>query len=156
MRREGRVRIGYGCRLSEHDFLVRACQAGEAPAVLELWGRARSGHATTADHLEDVQRLMAQMPGSVLVAERDGTIVGALIAAWDGWRGNMYRLAVNPEHRRRGVGMALVQAGERHLQRQGAHRITALVGYEDEPASAFWEAAGYPRDLVIGRRVRNL
>ena len=124
--------------------------------MLELWAHARSGHATTADHLADVQRLLVQMPGSLLVAERGGAIVGALIAAWDGWRGNMYRLAVDPEHRRRGIGMALVRAGEEHLQRQGAHRITALVAYEDEPASTFWEAAGYPRDLLIGRRVRNL
>jgi hypothetical protein len=42
------------------------------------------------------------------------------------------------------------------LSRQGAHRITALVSYEDEIASAFWESAGYPRDRQIGRRVRNL
>ncbi|MGH2879437.1 MAG: GNAT family N-acetyltransferase [Solirubrobacteraceae bacterium] len=60
------------------------------------------------------------------------------------------------EHRRRGVGLALVRAGEEHLRWQGAYRITALVGYEDEVASAFWESVGYPRDLQIGRRVRNL
>jgi ribosomal protein S18 acetylase RimI-like enzyme len=142
--------------LSDRDFLVRACRTGEAPAVVELWGKARSEHATTTDSLEHVERLIAQTPGSLLVAELGGAIAGALIAAWDGWRGNMYRLAVTPVHRRRGIGMALVRAGEQHLERQGAYRITALVGYEDEQASAFWQAAGYPRDLVIGRRVRNL
>ena len=83
--------------------------------------------------------------------------VGALIAAWDGWRGgNMYRLAVLHEHRRRGVGLAFMRAGEEHLRCQGAYRITVLVGCEDEVASAFWESAGYPRDRQIGRRVRNL
>lgn len=82
--------------------------------------------------------------------------MGALIAAWDGWRGNMYRLAVLSEHRRRGVGLALVRAGEEHLRRQGTYRITALVGYEDELAPAFWGSAGYPQDRQIGRRVRNL
>jgi ribosomal protein S18 acetylase RimI-like enzyme len=41
------------------------------------------------------------------VAEGDGEIVGALIAAWDGWRGNMYRLAVREGHRREGIGLAL-------------------------------------------------
>ncbi len=93
---------------------------------------------------------------SLLVAEADGVIVGALIAAWDGWRGNMYRLAVRPEYRRRGVGLALLRGGEERLRRQGARRITALVGYEDEVASVFWESAGYPQDHQIGRRVRNL
>lgn len=124
--------------------------------MLALWAQARSGHASTPDRLDDVQRLLATMPGSLLVAEADGVIVGALIAAWDGWRGNMYRLAVISEHRRGGIGLALVGAGEEHLRRHGARRITALVSYEDEVAAGFWEAAGYPQDREIGRRVRNL
>jgi ribosomal protein S18 acetylase RimI-like enzyme len=143
-------------RLSDRDFVVRASRPQEVSAILELWQQARSAHATTADRLEDVQRLLSETPGSLLVADADGALLGALIAAWDGWRGNMYRLAVRFEHRRLGIGLALVRAGEEHLRRQGARRITALVGYEDEVAAAFWENAGYPRDLDIGRRVRNL
>ncbi len=146
----------YSHRLTGSDFIVRTCRLGEASAVLELWRQARTEHATMADHLEDAQRLLSEMPGSLLVADDDGVIVGALIAAWDGWRGNMYRLAVPAEHRRRGIGSALVRAGEEHLRRRGARRITALVAYEDEVAATFWESAGYPRDREIGRRVRNL
>lgn len=83
-------------------------------------------------------------------------MVGTLIAAWDGWRGNMYRLAVRDDHRRQGVGTALVRAGEDYLRGRGAHRVTALVAFEDEPAAGFWDSAGYPRDNQIGRRVSNL
>lgn len=116
----------------------------------------RSGHASTADRLEDVERLTGDSPAALLVAERGGEIVGALIAAWDGWRGNMYRLAVSKEHRRRGIGLALTRAGEEHLHGCGVRRVTALVAFEDETAGAFWESAGYPQDQKIGRRVRNL
>ncbi|MGA9876774.1 MAG: GNAT family N-acetyltransferase [Solirubrobacteraceae bacterium] len=142
--------------MTGEGFIVRACPAQEASAVIELWQQARSEHATTTDRLEDVQRLLSEGSESLLVADADGAIVGALIAAWDGWRGNMYRLAVRREHRRRGIGMALVRAGEERLRRQGARRITALVGYQDEVAARFWESAGYPQDREIGRRVRNL
>ncbi len=142
--------------MPENDFLIRACGPQDAAAVIELWRRARSEHASTADRVEDVQRLLSEAHGSLIVADAAGAIVGALIAAWDGWRGNMYRLAVRPERRRRGVGIALVRAGEEHLRSQGAARITALVAYEDEVAAAFWESAGYPRDREVGRRVRNL
>ncbi len=135
---------------------VRAARPAETQAIIDLWLQERSEHATTPDRIEDVRRLLAEMPGSLLVAEVGGALVGALIAAWDGWRGNMYRLAVHGEHRRRGVGLALVRAGEERLRQRGAHRITALVAYEDEVASAFWESAGYPWDRQIGRRVRNL
>jgi ribosomal protein S18 acetylase RimI-like enzyme len=146
----------YCCRLTERDFVVRPCRPEEAVFVLDLWQQARTEHATTADRLEDVQRLISQTPGSLLIADIGGALVGALIAAWDGWRGNMYRLAVHHEHRRKGIGTTLVQAGEEYLHRQGARRITALVGYEDDAAGAFWESAGYPRDQEIGRRVRDL
>jgi ribosomal protein S18 acetylase RimI-like enzyme len=124
--------------------------------VLDLWGQARSGHASTADRLEDVERLVDDSPAVLLVAEQNGEIVGALIAAWDGWRGNMYRLAVRDGHRREGIGLALTRAGEDYLRQRGADRVTALVAFDDEVAGEFWESAGYPRDHQIGRRVRNL
>lgn len=126
------------------------------PAVLELWAQARSGHASTADRLDDVERLVDESPAALLVAERDGEIVGALIAAWEGWRGNMYRLAVREGHRRQGIGLVLTRAGEDYLRQCGARRVTALVAFDDEVAGEFWESAGYPQDREIGRRVRNL
>ena len=125
--------------------------------MLALWARARSEHATTADRAEDIERLLNDTPSALLVAEAEGgTIVGVLIAGWDGWRGNMYRLAVHPDYRRHGIGRRLVAVGEEHLRRLGTRRVTALVGYDDAVAAAFWDAAGYPVDREIGRRVRNL
>lgn len=135
---------------------MRQCQPGDAPAVLDLWEQARSEQASIPDRLEDIERLVSDSPAALLIAELDGEIVGALIAAWDGWRGNMYRLAVREDSRRQGIGLALVRAGEDYLRRCGARRITALVAFEDETASSFWERAGYPRDQEIGRRVRNI
>ena len=135
---------------------MRHALAGDVPAVLDLWAESRSGHASTSDHADDVERLVAESPAALLVAERNEEIVGALIAAWDGWRGNMYRLAVREEQRRLGIGLALTRAGEAYLRQRGARRVTALVAYDDEVAAGFWDSAGYPFDRQIGRRVRNL
>jgi ribosomal protein S18 acetylase RimI-like enzyme len=135
---------------------VRAAGPSDIPGVLELWALARSEHASTPDRHSDLERLITTMPGTLLVAEARGAVIGVLIAAWDGWRGNMYRLAVHDEHRRQGVAGKLVRAGERHLMQLGAHRITALVAHDDPTAAAFWTSAGYPIDPVMGRRVRNL
>jgi ribosomal protein S18 acetylase RimI-like enzyme len=122
-------------------------------AVLALWDQARSGHAETPDTLAALQRLD---DGALLVHEHEGEIVGALIAAFDGWRGNMYRLAVAPGHRRTGIARQLVAAGEERLRAQGAPKVTALVGRGDEQAEALWRAAGYKDDVEIGRWVRAL
>jgi ribosomal protein S18 acetylase RimI-like enzyme len=142
--------------LTGKEFEVRPCEPPDVAAVLELWTEARSEHASTPDRPEEVERLVDASPAALLVAEQDGEIIGALIAAWDGWRGNMYRLAVSDRHRRKGVGMALARAGEDYLRECGVRRVTALVAFDDEVAGGFWEAAGYPVDREIGRRVRNL
>lgn len=142
--------------LIDERISVRRCGRTDVPAVMKLWAEARSAHASTSDRLEDIERLVVESPAALLVAERDGEIVGALIAAWDGWRGNMYRLAVRDGHRREGIGLALARAGEDYLRQCGARRITALVAFDDEVAEGFWDSAGYPLDREIGRRVRNL
>jgi ribosomal protein S18 acetylase RimI-like enzyme len=142
--------------LTGEGATVRRCRHEDAQAVLDLWAQERSAHASTVDGLDDIERLIGDSPAVLLVAERDGVVVGTLIAAWDGWRGNMYRLAVRSGHRREGIGIALTRAGEEFLRGRGARRVTALVAFEDEAAGAFWESAGYPQDREIGRRVRNL
>jgi ribosomal protein S18 acetylase RimI-like enzyme len=135
---------------------VRAARPQDLAAVLQLWDHARSEHATTSDRPDDVERVINDTPGALLVAESEGEIIGALIAAWDGWRGNMYRLAVRSDHRRKGIALQLVRAGEQYLRSRGARRVTALVAFDDDVAASFWEHAGYPRDHVIGRTVRDL
>lgn len=154
-----RVLTVWGCHtadLAGEGVTIRRSRSEDALAVLGLWGEERSEHASTADRLEDIEQLIEDSPAALLVAERGGEIVGALIAAWDGWRGNMYRLAVRQEYRREGIGIALARAGEEYLRGCGVRRVTALVAFEDETAGAFWESAGYPQDQEIGRRVRNL
>jgi ribosomal protein S18 acetylase RimI-like enzyme len=138
------------------DVEIRVATEADFERVLELWAAARSAYATTEDTPEAIAVLRSRDDGSLLVAERDGRVVGTLIAAFDGWRGGMYRLTVDPDDRRRGIGAALIRAGEARLREAGAARISVLVGIGDEVAIAAWEAAGYRRDEQIGRLVKNI
>jgi ribosomal protein S18 acetylase RimI-like enzyme len=135
---------------------IRPAQRRDFDRVLALWAGARSSHARTPDTPEALETLVGRDGDALLVADDDGEIVGTLIAAFDGWRGGMYRLAVAPEWRRRGVGAMLISEGERRLRVAGARRVTALVGSEDEVAAAVWRAAGYDRDPYVARFVKNL
>lgn len=142
--------------MTDGAIAVRRCGHADIGAVLELWRDTRSSHASQPDGQADVERLIESSPAALFVAEAEGQTVGAVIAGWDGWRGNIYRLAVRREHRRRGVGRRLTRVAEDYLHGRGVRRITALVAHDDAIAGAFWDAAGYPRDAEIGRRVRNL
>ena len=123
-------------------------------AVLEVWRKADAEPSVT-DDLDTLRRLLDHAQWSLLVAELEGEIVGTLIAAWDGWRGNLYRLAVVPAHRGRGIGLDLVRQGEIELRGRGAARLAAVVVEDHGHATGFWEAAGYERQSLRLRFVKN-
>lgn len=135
---------------------VRAAVRGDVEGVLAVWREARRSAPRTADTPQMVEALLERDPGALIVAESDGDLVGAVIAGWDGWRGNVYRLAVVPWRRRAGIGRALVEAGHARLRDLGARRVTALVGGEEGAAIGLWRAVGYQRDEFVNRFVRDL
>ncbi len=135
---------------------MRTAQAADAPGVLRLWSIARSPAATAADDIAVIDRLLAHDPGALLVALADELIVGTAIAAWNGWRGHIYRLAVLPDHRRKGIGSQLVASGHERLRALGATRVNAAVGDDDAGPIAFWTAIGYRRDPGMSRFAKPL
>jgi ribosomal protein S18 acetylase RimI-like enzyme len=129
---------------------VRAARDDDLDAVLGLWLAAGAAPSTT-DDLAGLRALLARDAEALLLAEVDTRIVGTLIAGWDGWRGNMYRLVVAPEVRRRGIATALVRAGHERLWARGCRRISALVLGDHNQAVGFWEDAGYDWQVAIRR-----
>jgi ribosomal protein S18 acetylase RimI-like enzyme len=148
-------RSGAATGIPEHQPEMRRAGLDDVPAVLGLW-RAAELVPSTTDDADSVRGLITHDPGALMVAELDGEIVGSLCATWDGWRGNLYRLAVHPHHRRRGIARALVAGAERRITALGGRRISLIVVAEDERAVAFWKAAGYARDDWVSRFVKTL
>ena len=134
-------------------FLIRECRSEEAGALLALW-RAAGTSPSVTDTITDIRGAI-ESSALILVAEVNQRIVGSIIATFDGWRGNMYRIAVHPNYRRRGIGRALVKKGERYLAELGVKRITALVEEKYPWAIAFWSGVGYEVEPGIVRFFRN-
>ena len=124
---------------------LRSAGPADIDALLDFWRLATTVSSTT-DDAESIAALLERSPDALILAEDvSGRIVGTVIAGFDGWRGAMYRVAVHPSARRRGVASALVAEGEHRLVAQGAVRLHMIVNVDEDSAQAFWASAGYER-----------
>src|SRR5207248_8871025 len=134
-------------------ILLRSCRARDVEKVLDLWRRAAAEPSVT-DHADALRRRLDRDPSLFVLAWERGRLVGSLIGGWDGWRGHMYRLAVDPACRRHGVARRLVANVEARLRRMGAVRIDGIVVPRNAAASAFWREFGYRRHGEVPRYVQ--
>lgn len=134
---------------------IRQATPDDVDAVVALWHRAAGPTAIVGD-VTSARRLLEFDGASIILAVDDGEIVGTIVAGWDGWRGNLYRMAVIPERRDEGIGRRLVAEAEAFLVSRGCPRVTALVHLELGDAAPFWTKVGYEHDTEVGRFVRYL
>ena len=95
-----------------------------------------------------------QFSGLFFVAECDGSLVGVVLGSHDHRKGWINRLAVLPNHQRRGIGAALVAACEAALRKLDLHVIAALVETHNLSSAGVFEKLGYDiesRDPRTGR-----
>ncbi|MET9562996.1 MULTISPECIES: GNAT family N-acetyltransferase [Streptomyces] len=137
------------------DLRIRAAVPGDLDAVLAFWRTAAEG-TSISDDRDGVERLVGRDPEALILAERDGELVGTVIAGFDGWRCHLYRLAVAPARRRQGIGSALLTAAEERFVRLGGRRGDAMVLQRNESAHHAWRAAGYAPEEHWRRWVKPL
>ena len=120
------------------NITIIPCRSNECANILSLWKDAEATLSIT-DSTKELKRLVREDGDLFLVAGHDGQLVGTVLVGQDGWRGNIFRLAVLPEYRRQDIGKALIQEVEHHLSARGARRITIQVEHEHTVAISFWD-----------------
>jgi ribosomal protein S18 acetylase RimI-like enzyme len=133
---------------------LRPADPGDVDSVLAFWRVAAEDADRPADRREAVVELIARDPDALLLAIRDDLIIGCVIAGWDGWRAHLYRLAVHPDQRRRGLARWLLDAAELRLRARGAIRLDAMVLDGNDSAHRVWSTAGYGRQESWSRWVK--
>lgn len=137
------------------DLRIRSAALSDVDAVLGFWREAAEG-TSISDDRDGVARLITRDPDALLLAERDGRLVGSVIAGFDGWRCHLYRLAVHPEQRRQGIGSALMAAAEERFVGLGGRRGDAMVLERNETGQHAWRSAGYAPEEQWRRWVKHL
>jgi len=122
---------------SDHD--IRDAADGDLHAIFEIENRVFAPGWT----LENLRKELAASFSRVLVAEYSGKVI-AFISAWM-VRGEMQinRLAVLPEHRRKGVAGALLSTLVSRPVEPPLFKILLEVREKNEAARAFYRSRGF-------------
>jgi ribosomal protein S18 acetylase RimI-like enzyme len=134
---------------------LRPLRDADEPAVVALWQTVFADDPVHNEPTAIVRRKREVQPEGFLVALDRGSVVGTLLAGYDGHRGWLYHLAVAPARRRDGIGRALVARAEGQLAALGCPKVNLQVREGNEEAIAFYRALGYavePR-ASLGKRL---
>jgi len=138
------------------EMKIRQFEMKDSQQVIELWNRC--GLIVPWNNpMRDIERKLAEQPEGFLVAEVDGRIVAAVMAGYDGHRGWVNYLAVEPSERRSGYGRMMMRAVEEYLRLRGAPKLNLQVRETNADVIAFYEAIGYKNDHVVsfGKRLEE-
>ncbi|EPX85969.1 Ribosomal-protein-S18p-alanine acetyltransferase [Salipiger mucosus DSM 16094] len=86
----------------------------------------------------DIRDTLKQ-PSALLVTRMQAFVLGRVVAD----EAEIFALATDPEHQRRGAARAALAAFEQAAAERGAATVLLEVAEENEPARAFYAACGY-------------
>jgi ribosomal protein S18 acetylase RimI-like enzyme len=122
---------------------IRFIQECDEPQVLALWKQAFTDADPRTDPATVIRRKLAAGRNLFFVAVADGKVVGTVMGGYDGHRGWIYWLAVDPGYRRQKLGTELIRHVERALAEQGSPKVHLHVLLSNAGAIAFYEQLGY-------------
>ena len=127
---------------------IRSFAINDEQAVIDLWTNCGLVRPWNNPHL-DIARKLSEQPELFLVVEVDGKVVGSVMAGYDGHRGWIYYLAVDPDQRGNSYGRALVNAAEQLLLQRGCPKVNLMIRNGNERVQAFYRQLGYSTDEVV-------
>lgn len=121
-------------------------QQSDTESVIALWKQVFSDKQPHNNPALVINQKLATQPELFFVAEIDSVIVGTIMAGYDGHRGWLYTVAVNPQYRRRSIGTKLVQHAEKALTAMGCLKINLQVRASNAEVVEFYQKLGYQTD----------
>ena len=123
-------------RDSDESALIRLWQACD---LVRPWNHPQA----------DIARKCADSPALFFVGYDDAELIASCMAGYDGHRGWIYYLAVDPARQRQGVAGKMLRHAEASLRALGCPKIDLMVRKGNDSVIGFYKRSGYADDPVV-------
>jgi len=123
---------------------IRRLTINDYEEMVRLWLTAELPFKPKGrDHRETIAVEMKANPDFFLGAFENNHLVGVVIMSCDVRKGWINRLAVDPDHRHRGIAKALIAESERTLRKHGIRIFCALIEDYNAISKKLFKECGY-------------
>jgi ribosomal protein S18 acetylase RimI-like enzyme len=129
-------------RTAPHALTIKAIEDGDIAEVIALWQRCGSTRAWN-DPAADIRLARKENNATVLLGHSGGALVASVLVGHDGHRGWVYYVTVDPDHRFKGYGRAIMAAAEDWLRARGIEKLQLMVRGDNTKVHAFYGSLGY-------------
>ena len=123
---------------------IRTMTIHDYEKVYALWMSCKNmGFNDIDDSKEGISRFLERNPNTSFVAMENDELLGIILGGHDGRRGYIYHMSVAENHRKKGIGSALVKKCLESFKNEKISKVALLVFKYNETGNAFWEKQGF-------------
>ena len=133
---------------------IQPYKKSDESAVIALWQKCNLIRPQNDPH-KDIVRKMKVDPGLFLIGLEGDRVVAVAMGGYDGHRGWVNYVSVDPEYQRRGFGRQIMGAVEQALITRGCPKFNLLVRSDNLDAIKFYESLGFNQEdcVEMGKRL---
>ena len=138
-----------------HDAIeIRSFRQEDEAPLIKLWERCELVVAWN-DPSKDIRRKVQLDPEGLLLGWHDNSLIASVMAGYEGHRGWINYLAVDPEFRRKGLGKTMMKAAETYLEQFECPKINLQIRAKNHQVIEFYKSIGFLQEDVInmGKRL---
>ena len=138
-----------------HDALeIRSIQQENEAPLIKLWERWELVVAWN-DPSKDISRKVQLDPEGLLLGWHDNSLIASVMAGYEGHRGWINYLAVDPVFRRKGLGKTMMKAAETYLEQFECPKINLQIRAQNHQVIEFYKSIGFLQEDVLnmGKRL---
>jgi len=122
---------------------VREFNPADTTAVIKIWEQVFPDDRPHNQPAKVIRDKISARDNLFFVAEHERRVIGTVLAGYDGHRGWLYSVAVDPAAHRAGTGKNLVDHALTALKARGCSKVNLQIRADNSQVVQFYERLGF-------------